>query len=380
MTADTFGAPTWHPAGHALLYTAEPLTPSCPTPSASTFLYTADFGEKFTGKRFPTVFLLALASSPFHKSLSTKPALHQLTNHTTFPSTSFGQAIFLPSSDGRQTPRVLATGYSSLGDARKLGIVYCANRPAGIYEFGLSLCDSTWSATTATLQSPAQLSCRSPRALHPPPGAKFGPLVVFLANPAGGPHSSCAALHAVSLASSQTTVLVPVISTPVGPDAFPGLYLDQLPQNPFVMTPDGPAVVLSSSWRSRKVPIVVSLMDGRVSGLAPWPERSENDVVLPWLGEKKREALKSISVLGTDGGSRVVGLRSGMVGPAELVVADLSARMVEWKIVKAPKPPSQGASVLLFYRPAMSDLQPFHSIIRARKARLDRPASPQIRA
>lgn len=346
IRTDTFGPPTWHPAGHALLYTAEPVAPSSPTLSSSTFRYTADFGEKFTGKRFPTVFLLALTSSPFHESPSTKPVLHQLTDHTTFPTTSFGQAIFLPSSDGGKTPRVLATGYSSLGDARKLGIVYCANRPAGIYEFGLSLSSSTWTASTATLQSPSHLSCRSPRALHPPPGAKFAPLVVFLANPAGGPHSSCAALHAVSLASSQTAVLVPVVSTPAGPDAFPGLYLDQLPQNPFVIKPDGPAVVLSSVWRSRKVPIIVALRDGKVMGLAPWPERSENDVVLPWLGEGKKDAMKSLAVLGTDGGSRVVALKSGLVGPAEVVVADLSSRKPEWKVVKTTKLTSQGALLL----------------------------------
>lgn len=168
--------------------------------------------------------------------------------------------------------------------------------------------------------------------------------MVFLSNPVGGPHSSCASLHAAALPSknsdkpAQTTVLVPVVDTVTSLSQFPGLYVDQLPQRCFLETADGPAVVMTSIWRSRRVPLLVNLRSGRVENLLPWPEPNEDDVVLPYL--KRSDDLESIGVLGTDGGSKIVALRSSFRGPPSLVIADLSNRKgnaVEWKVIKTPK-------------------------------------------
>ncbi|ORY88402.1 Alpha/Beta hydrolase protein [Leucosporidium creatinivorum] len=356
----TFGPPSWHPSSHALLFTAEAPKPKTESlPQQSTYKYTPDFGETFTGKKFPCTFLFLLPSSPFRNAVSStsdlpsKPSVHRLMNAEHFPSTNFGQPVFLPDNvDG--TPRILATGYSSLGDTRKLGIVYCANRPAQIYEFSISIvpldpsspAKLTYRVLTATSQSDPTRSSRSPRVLHPPPNAPFAPLIVFLSNPVGGPHSSCASLHAVALqkdGGAKTVELVASVEKPKNLEDFPGLYVDQLPQSAFVLTEEGPGVVLSSIWRSRKVPLLVSLRTGEVTSLAPWPEANEEDVVLPYLGK----GLESVNVLGTDGGGRVVAMRSGVVQIPEVVLLDLKkGGERDWKVIKAPSLPKKLANAL----------------------------------
>lgn len=87
-------------------------------PIQATFKYTPDFGETFTGRRNPCIFLLALSQSPFRKALDNTEDrredisnVHRLTRQDDFPSIDFGQPVFLP--DGAEgQPRLLATGYS----------------------------------------------------------------------------------------------------------------------------------------------------------------------------------------------------------------------------------------------------------------------------
>lgn len=302
-TTDTFGPPSWHPNGHSILYTAELLPPTDASPS-SKFTYIPTFGEKFPDSHSPTLFLLTLTDSPFQSSRAS-PILHQLTTTQAFPDTTFGQALFLPDSlTSPSTPQVLATGYSSLPDGRKLGLVYCANRPAGIYELSLTSSSSKWVAAAATCQSPPELSCRSPRILD-----EY--ILVFLSNRLGGPHSSCAQLHAVLLRDGKTTILVPFVDRPATPGGFPGLYVDQLPRSPFVkLKVGGYMVVLTTIWGSRKVAVSVSLKTGEVSRL---------DVVATPVGDTS-----SVVVLGTDGQHRVFYLVSCPFIPPALWMRDMN--------------------------------------------------------
>ncbi|GAA5912993.1 hypothetical protein JCM5296_000790 [Sporobolomyces johnsonii] len=375
----TFGVPTWHPDSHAIVYTAEappPKPDDSPNarPSQAKFRYTPDFGETFTNKREPTLFLVVLSSSPYRAALGpsaqdekARPSVHRLTfPETGGASTNFGQPVFLPDSPSSTlTPRLLATGYSSLADGRKLGIVYCANRPARIYELRLGAVSSkasdgnskspegeehdkiAYRATSVTPLSPQDRSARSARVYVPRPSASTQSegqptLVVYLSNYLGGPHSSCASLHLVTFPSSSSSSptskeLVASVSKPRTIDDFPGLYIDQLPVEAFVSLENtGPAVVLSSIWRSRRVPLLIDLDSGKVTTLAPWPKANEDDVVLPYL--QKEEELDSWTVLGTDGEGKVVASRSGPARTPKVVVADLAKRVeegkTEWKLVR----------------------------------------------
>lgn len=241
--------------------------------------------------------------------------------------------MFLPSEG---PPKVLATGYSSLPDGRKLGVVYCVNRPSAIFELGIDMVEGKWKATSATRQSPVERSSRSPRVLSASLRARFGPLAVFLSNPEGGPHGSCATLHAVNLKTGATTVLVDTVDAPSASKPFPGIFTDQLPEQPFLVLGGVPHVAFTSQWRSRRVPLLVSLATGAVSSLAEWPAPLD-DPVLPYLGDSNRAALKSVAVLTTDGAARVVGLRSGLVSPPEIVLLDLQKAKPDWKVIKSTK-------------------------------------------
>ncbi|GAA6039217.1 hypothetical protein JCM8097_000474 [Rhodosporidiobolus ruineniae] len=384
----TFGAPAWHPTEPLLVYTAEAPPPKpdpqATRPSQSKFHYEPDFGETFTAKREPTLFFLVLPSSPLSKLVSAdenkeEASVHRLTFPDTVPSTFFGQAVFAPSSGDEKDQLVLAaTGYSSLGDGRKLGIVYCTNRPARVYALSLKVSEETADdqgeeeqpkktlrVVDAVPVSPADRSSRSPRFL---PTSTDSLQLCYLSNPQGGPHGSCAQLHVATLSPSSASVqlsedkvLVPVVDVPdsknpgagTASDPFPGLYVDQLPLEPFLHSGAGTSLVLSSIWRSRSVPLVVDLASGKVTSLAPWPERrDEEDAALPYLYLSKQgkgdgeDPLASLTVLGTDGESRVVALRSSPVSLPEVVVGKFGGGETSWTVVRKAGLPEKLSTAL----------------------------------
>ncbi|GAA6057111.1 hypothetical protein JCM3770_002085 [Rhodotorula araucariae] len=350
----TFGPPAWHPSSTALVYTAEapPPKPDPATtrPTADKFRYTPDFGETFTGKREPTLFLLVLADSPFQAALHLPKAqisVHRLTSSDLAGPVVFGQPAFLPE---QASPKLVATGYAPTGDGRKLGIVYCTNRSARIYALDVKAQKEdkddepclAYRAVTASPISPADRSARSPRlAPTASSSASTTARILYLSNTLGGPHASCAALQLATLAPSlgveEDRTIVPVVDIPdskASSDPFPGLYVDQLPQDAFLVDASGSvSVVMTSVWRSRRVPLVIDLDSGAVSSLAPWPEtRTRVDAALPYLylGENDGDQLESFGVLGTDGSGRVIALRSGPGVPPMLVMADVRARQPGW--------------------------------------------------
>lgn len=357
---DTFSPPCWNEAGDALLYVAEA------PPAPHSFVYVPDFGERFTGKREPTLFLLALAGSPFQLEKSEAPSVYRLTDSTTFPDTRFGQATFLPSDiDTPSTPRVIAVGYKSLGDGRKLGQVYCTNRPASIYELVLSVREHAaeeasegeagagrgrqWTVGESHRLSPIDRSARSPRVLPGTVGPASLARVVYLSNPCGGPHGSCATLHLLEAnrAGFSSRILVETVAQPATLESFPGLYVDQLPQRPFLELPSGMHLVATSIWRSRRVPLLINLEHGSVICIAPWVAPSSDDV-LPYLGTRAIDGLSSYVVLGTDGRTRVISTSSGMRSPPEVMVCEVvENRDADWVVVKSPQLNERGPSLLV---------------------------------
>ncbi|GAA5892740.1 hypothetical protein JCM6882_000570 [Rhodosporidiobolus microsporus] len=372
----TFGPPSWHASSLALVYTAEAPPPKpdpkATRPSRQKFHYEPDFGETFTGKREPTLFLLDLPSSPLNslvrsKDGADKPTVHRLAFPDTVSSAWFGQPIFLPTSSPDQVA-LAATGYSALGDGRKLGIVYCQNRSARVYALSLEVKteqpdedkpddepEKKFKIAKATPLSPEDRSSRSPRLA--PSSSGNTPQLVYISNPLGGPHASCGELHLASLFLSSSgeaqlqsdKVLVPVVDVPdakspgagTASDPFPGMYVDQLPLEPFIASSSSVSVVMGSIWRSRSVPLVVDLASGKVTSLAPWPERKdEQDAALPYnylsasAATVAEDPLASFSVLGTDGKDRVVALRSSPIRPPEVVVGKVAVGETKWVVVK----------------------------------------------
>ncbi|GAA5863549.1 hypothetical protein JCM3774_006521 [Rhodotorula dairenensis] len=387
----TFGPPAWHADSSALVYTAEAPGPEPPsdspsgsaTPAATTaaaaaaarrpfakkFDYTPDFGETFIGKKEPTLFLLVLPSSVSSDddARTAELSVHRLTDLTTSTKgTVFGQPAFLPTSTSRGVGySVVATAYSPTDDGRKLGIVYCQNRRARICLLQIEPikeADATTSAAGTrpgfkTVEvvpiSPADRSARSPRVV-PSLAAAGGAAgqgaqaqehqVVYVSNTLGGVHASCAKLQiatlsnlngASSLSVTDDRTLVPVVYTPTdlnGVHDFPGLYVDQLPAEPFLGR-GGNKIALTSVWRSRRVPLVIDLESGEIENLAPWSRAVDADADATtadlW-------ALASYSVLGTDGQGSVLATRSTPGSPPQVVVCDLLEKDKPWSVLRKP--------------------------------------------
>ncbi|KAJ2834705.1 hypothetical protein GGI24_000268 [Coemansia furcata] len=201
----------------------------------------SDWGETFNGKRPPVLVVLDVRSS----QTQVLPAP---------PAVSPGQAHFLPSHSGA-AQRIVFTGYKH--STRKHGIVYCQNRPTGIFTCDLSGTD---------VKCLYSASVRSPR-LTP-----SGRALVFLSTTVGGPHASTSELVYYDLETDTSSILVPLIDRPwespreLGgtrlPDGFPGLYLDQLPEHPWLHVGDSSqseTLVFTSTWRSTNVMMVFDI-------------------------------------------------------------------------------------------------------------------------
>lgn len=172
-------------------------------------------------------------------------------------------------------------------------------------------------------------SCRSPRI--------FDGKIWYLSNRTGYEHNSCAKLHSKDLKNpdAPSSTIVDQIDEPKAAhkddnDPFPGLYLDSLPERPFLRaTGKAATAVLSSQWRSMSRCLSISLDDGRVTCHADDP-------------------LASTSVLGTDGQSVIVGVTSTLTELPRLAVGRLvnegkdniskGDAQVEWTTVKQWKP------------------------------------------
>ncbi|GAA5985343.1 hypothetical protein JCM10908_006938, partial [Rhodotorula pacifica] len=378
----TFGPPAWHPDSSALVYTAEAPAPEPPSPTsarpfARKFDYTPDFGETFIGKKEPTLFLLVLPGEKKDGNGEDEDAtggeeatVHRLTDLGTYEKDAvFGQPAFLPSTGSGY--HLVATAYSPTDDGRKLGIVYCQNRRARICVLRVELVAGETSApengekkTEKTEEqefkvvevvplSPADRSARSPRVVPASRGNDSQPRIVYVSNTLGGVHASCAQLQlaTLSLSSSRKATiipeyrtLVPVVKVPSaskqnGLTDFPGLYIDQLPVEPFVHVGGGGSgrqvkLALTSGWKSRRVPLLIDLESGEIENLAPLPATT-SDKALPYLSMNKDE-LSSYSVLGTDGKSKILVTRSGPGTPPQVVVYDLDAREKGWSVLREP--------------------------------------------
>lgn len=307
-------------------------------------------------------------------------SLHRLTYPGLQGKAVFGQPAFLPDAG---SPRIIATAYSPTDDERKLGIVYCQNRRARIYSLEINVREDeaqgdsaasgsatqqsrrTLRAVKAHPISSAARSARSPRVL-PSSSQDNSADVVYVSNTLGGVHASCAELRLATLAGGadvkEDRTLVSIVDNPTdtnGVTDFPGLYIDQLPQEPFLVDARGGArrIALTSTWRSRRVPLLVDLSTGKIQNLAPWPEvgSAPRDLPYPVQGSEP-DSLASYSVLGTDGVGRVLATRSAPTTMPQVVVCDAGpsdqVRKTQWTVVRKPSISSERTSLSTVPAPA----------------------------
>lgn len=194
--------------------------------------YIEDWGEQLIGKTSPVVCILDVDSGDIQ-------VLDDILDDC-----SHGQAIWTPSDTG-----VVFTGWKN--GPYRLGLIYCPIRESGIYHWDKE-------SNKCELLSDVKRCSILPR--FSPDGSKL----IYLDNEIGGPHHQCSRLLMCDWQSKQTSVVVDIVKEPVG-DGFPGVFVFSLPSR--CWSSDNKRIVLSSSWGSRWVPIVIDTQDKTVTRL-----------------------------------------------------------------------------------------------------------------
>lgn len=301
---------SFSPSESRIVYTAEakPDDSSEMDPFAK-YRFVPDFGESYSGKKSPSIFL-------FDWKQADKPAAVKVTLEQphSFPAL-LGHAVFC------DEVTIFAVNYEYSSAGRLLGVIYCPNRPAGIWEIRLPQDveedDKDLRCSSSKLTS-SDMACRSPRVFAGIDGRPA--LLIWVTNAIGGPHATCSSIHVKDLSSGKTNVLVGKVWDPK-PSEFPGLYLNTLPASPFLTPSSGtPYILLSSFWRSRTTVLLISLQDGTVKDLTP-----DDDLHYSW------------TMLGTDGKDQLICTRSAPNRPPELLLGRVDDNNdVEWQVIARP--------------------------------------------
>jgi acylaminoacyl-peptidase len=260
-----------------------------------------DFGDSLAGKKAPSIFLVDVTNP-------SDPNISLVAESESDGSVAYGQPIFAGD-------MIIAVGYVALRDRRRVGIIYCQNRLAQLFMFGVNLRHPK--LTRGAPFTDIQRSCRFPRS--------DGKHLVYLSNKIGGAHGSCNQLHMHDLPDGKER-LVKEVGTPATIEDFPGLFIDQLAPHPFLSGASGSYIAVTSTWRSRKVPLLISLADCSVRCLAQ----------LPKPGPCESEDLMSYKVLAAKD-SQVLMSRSLLNVPEEVVLLDVKHNALAMSTLWAPR-------------------------------------------
>lgn len=356
---ETFGYPTWNSDETSLVYVAESIIKSPPSSSSSLIQkhrYIPDFGEQLGGIRLPALFLLII--KPLNLSnqesddllpQSSKSRLIQVTKPQSAFEVIYGQPVFGPISPTKRSQiQIFCTGFSSLPDGRRVGLIYCQNRLTAIYELQIEieLSDSINSFIEAKVESPKTLTSRqlSPLDVSARSARVLDDRVYYISNPIGGPHGSCATLRFVSISSMKSEILVEAVedawTNQLSGDHFPGLYIDQLPQYPFLVHPaTGDSFLATASiWGSLRVFLLINLQTGVVKQYGG-----------PMAG--------SCTVLNTDSRESILATYSQTTRPPVIWIGTLEPDLsMTWKMIQDSQANTKRRSQIYTFTPSIDVL------------------------
>lgn len=304
-----FGGISWSPDENALVYTAEVNKPKTESffldPSSSKKGERMISGGQYTlgvgksedwGEKYATTALLSLFCMNVETGrigiLENVPGFKSSKNiASTEGGYVLGQPVFSPCGTS-----VVYTGWDAGGGGempRRLGAIYCFQRPCKIYSSSVSelLCelgkpgaedDETGGATRKVDASFACITtndrlARSPK-FSKPSGGKAK--LAYLCNTEGfDTHGGCMALHVSEwdtsngcIVDESHKVVVDVVRLPgerecddveVAGIQFPGLFFNQLRDDCF--SPDGKRILTTTEWGSVNRVVSISLEDGTVA-------------------------------------------------------------------------------------------------------------------
>ncbi|POW21648.1 hypothetical protein PSHT_02166 [Puccinia striiformis] len=294
---DTFGFPTWNQSETQLAYLAETKKDEDDHHSwVERNRYVPDFGEQLTGIYRPGIFLI---STEDHSQNSPRTTIVELsTSGTDLTKLVYGQLVFLNGPNDHEV-QIICTGFGSLSDDRRLGLIYCQNRPSGIYLLSFKIPvivdEEEKRAQSNTVKAHHPIDFKSHLISEPDRSARSPRLIsddheeekkiVYLSNKIGGPHASCATLHLHNLKTNTTEIVIGPVDEPTPENPFPGLYIDDLPAQPLLFNPSdtqrkNPFLVTSSIWGSVKKIVIIDLKNGHIRTVLPSSSSTESSCTL----------------------------------------------------------------------------------------------------
>ena len=299
-----FGGISWSPDESTLVYTAEVNKPKTTsfftTPPTKTDESTViggqytlgvgkseDWGEKYGSTALLALFCLNVETGKIGVIENAPGSSMTKDTSSTEGGYVLGQPIFSPCGKA-----VVYTGWDAGAGGempRRLGAIYCFQRPCKIYSSSVSellgqLENPNADDQETTSKSDSPFDCitpndrlaRSPRFSKP---AGSSSKLAYLCNTKGfDTHGGCMALHVSEwnmlkglVIDESKNVVVDVVQLPgdrgdetkVAGINFPGLFLNQLPYDCF--SPDGKHILTTTEWGSVNKIVAISLDDGTVS-------------------------------------------------------------------------------------------------------------------
>ncbi|KAF7297410.1 Peptidase-S9 domain-containing protein [Mycena indigotica] len=313
-TEEFFSSFAFSQTSHAFMYVAEH-TVDDPTDAFAKYRFKPTLGETYDGKTSPAIFIFRWDPLDIELPSSLSRIAPSLPDNRAI---LLGQPVFSPT----EANIIYATGYEYTSDGRLLGLKWCYNRPSGIWRLTVPESDSgeVVSCVCEKLTRP-ELSCRSPRIYHEIHTNEA--TLLWLSHASGGPHAGTFSLQAANIEGGTWNIrtVVDTVQEPAT-DGFPGLYPDSgnLPSSPFLVLDNEAFLVVSTTWNSQGMILLVSLHDGSVRNIT-----------------QTKQTLYSWSVLATDGHTRLLCSRSALTVPYEIVLGEVDKTgYAAWKVLASP--------------------------------------------
>ena len=205
-----------------------------------------------------------------------------------------------------------------MDSGRLLGLRGCYNRPQGIWE--LQLPDLSRQNSPMELTVTAKLGAED-RSGRCPQLTPSGSSVTWISNQVGDAHSSCTALHLMSLSSGKIETLVNIVWEPLHKGGFPGLYEPAITSQGFTSISGEPWLVTSSYWGSRSTVLLISMGDGEAKEITPVDSSQ-----FSW------------TFMAAHDNGRIVCARSSCTPPSEVVLGCISNDFtVSWTVLWNPE-------------------------------------------
>lgn len=237
-------------------------------------------------------------------------------------------------------------------EPRKLGMIYCYQRPCNLYSAPvgalLAVMDKEALESTGVEESSKQTAeegtqkeekehaclCPSWRLARSARFSPSGDSLVWLSREEGfDTHGGCFRLTSApwdadkgALAGAPRT-LVDVVAVPASAEAFPGLWVDDLPDD--CWTPDGTFIYLTSAWGSRQSVVKVDAQTGEVARVVEATAASGQD---PSTGDQKDASASVLAV----GGAGVYVAASSPNSPGGFAVIPCSREKQKEEAILGP--------------------------------------------